>query len=465
MDFMAFIALNLRQHLRKQTPKRIFGEFHRELCNLITNQRLAVAAPRSFAKSSYFSFFYPLYLVLTNPGVKILLTSATGALSDYWVAAIRKELENNMGLRKRYGEMDNGKGKKWTNDLIELENGSVIMGKGAGRQIRGFRPDVVIGDDLETDEMVVSEEQRKKFDHWFWTDVLGTLKPESQLIVVGTILHNESFLAELINKGRHGWVTRFYQAIKKDGTALWPEQWSMDKLIQRKKEMGDYAFAQEYMNDPLPDEHRTFQKKWFKYYTELPKDLIYFMTVDPAIKIGDKNDYTAICICGVDYKENIYVAAYKRKRLLPKETIDFMFEFYNRFHCQIIGIEEIGFQEMLRHEFEDQRAERGMYPIVKPLKSGGRRKGLRIEALQPRFESGKIFLREGMNELETELLRFPSPRCHDDLIDALAYQLDIIRPASKPVAEIDPDCFLATVERRRKGNYRNWNYYGNDDLD
>jgi len=59
--FMAFIVLNLRHHLKKQTKDGMLGRFHRELCSLITNKRLAIAAPRSFAKSSYFSFFYNLF--------------------------------------------------------------------------------------------------------------------------------------------------------------------------------------------------------------------------------------------------------------------------------------------------------------------------------------------------------------------------------------------------------------------
>jgi phage terminase large subunit-like protein len=46
-------------------------------------------------------------------------------------------------------------------------------------------------------------------------------------------------------------------------------------------------------------------------------------------------------------------------------------------------------------------------------------KEMRILSLVPRFEFQRIFLNQGLNNLELELLQFPRGR-NDDLIDALA---------------------------------------------
>lgn len=438
----------------------IIKDFHKELIGLVAYNRIAIAAPRSFAKSTYFSFAYPLYLSLTRPGIKILLVSATGSLAEHWLGRIRKEFETNELLISETGDQ---KGAKWSVSELELNNGSTIMAKGAGKQIRGFRPDVVVGDDLETDEIVASPELLRKFTVWFWTDLIGTLTADCQMIIVGTILHPDSFLSDLVNNGKPGWETRFYAAIREDGSALWEDQWPLDKLDLRRREMGDYLFAQEYMNDPIPDEFRTFKKEWFNYYEELPEDLIFFTTVDPAIEIGNINDFTAIVTVGVNIKEEMYIANYIARKLLPKETIDFIFEEQKRWESAIIGIESVGFQKMLKNEVERERRRRRQYPIITELKSGGRRKHLRIEALQPRYQNGTIFHRKGMKELETQLLRFPSPRCKDDIIDALAYQLDIIRPAQKDVEKVNPECFIATVERRRRKS-RSSVIWGNHNL-
>ena len=137
--------------------------------------------------------------------------------------------------------------------------------------------------------------------------------------------------------------------------------------------------------------------------------------------------------------------------MLPKETIDMMFAFHERYNIQKIGIEEVGFQDMLIHEFKGQRLERDLFPLVVPLKSGGKRKALRIEALQPYFESGKVLMKEGMDKLRLELLRFPSTSrdSHDDLIDSLAYMPHIARKANKPAEVKDPNTFEVILETRR----------------
>ena len=186
--FEAFCWTYLTHYL-----KHPIGDFHRELVNLIRFRRVAIAAPRGFAKTTYFSVFYPLFRALTTPGVSILITSATATLAESLLLKIRTELENNTMLIEHFG-YQNKKGK-WAADAIHLDNGSVIMAKGSVKyQIRGDRLDIVIADDLETDELVASKERLNEFNKWFWTTLIGTVKPNGQLIVIGTLLHPESFL-------------------------------------------------------------------------------------------------------------------------------------------------------------------------------------------------------------------------------------------------------------------------------
>lgn len=456
--FEGFIWKHLNHHL--SYPIR---DFHRELILLTTYPKVAVAAPTGFAKSTYFSFFYPLFKLLEKPGIQILLISATGSLAEHWALKIRQELEFNPGILAYYGPQ-NSKGK-WAVDELHMDNGSVLMAKGAEKQIRGFRPDLIICDDIETDEMVLSTERRKKFDAWFWTALSSRLKPDGRLLVIGTFLHPESFMAELVNKGREGWTTRFYAAIKQDDESLWPDMWPLTALESKRKEMGEYAFQQEYMNNPLPDDLRIFQKEWIKYYDRLPEAMAVFTTIDPAISVKDSADKTAIITCGVDADRNIYVLDVVNSRLLPSEVVDAVFSVYERFKPAVIGIETEGFQRLYKRDLEQERIKRGLYPVIRELKSGGRRKELRIEGLQPFFESGKIMLKandKNQEELVTQLLRFPSRRCKDDAIDALAYQLDIIKPANEQAEQINPDSVYASILARKRGRLNSSDkYYGN----
>lgn len=64
---------------------------------------------------------------------------------------------------------------------------------------------------------------------------------------------------------------------------------------------------------------------------------------------------------------------------------------------------------------------------ISELKPNGRRKEDRIKALIPIIEMGKLYIREDMKELLNQMIRFDgNPKnSGDDILDALAYQLDI----------------------------------------
>lgn len=59
---------------------------------------------------------------------------------------------------------------------------------------------------------------------------------------------------------RHGWVTfpQFSKPILDDGESLWPERWPIEALIERKRQMGPIAWAQEMENNPIPEENSYF---------------------------------------------------------------------------------------------------------------------------------------------------------------------------------------------------------------
>lgn len=65
-----------------------------------------------------------------------------------------------------------------------------------------------------------------------------------------------------------------------------------------------------------------------------------------------------------------------------------------------------------------------VYPRIMELSHGGKKKTERILwALQGRMQHGRVFLNRGKwnNAFISQLLDFPNPMSHDDLIDAVSY--------------------------------------------
>ena len=374
--FQAFVMVFF-EHEMTHLEGGYLPEFHQEWTRYVGQKRIAIAAPRNFGKSVYFSIWYPLFVALEQAGKKVMIISATLSFAEKFLKEIRFHLENNEALIAMYGEQ---KTDLWRQDLLRLKNGSEIMARGAGSQVRGLHPHVVIADDLETDEVALSETMRDDLKQWFWKALINVLDSESQMIVVGTLLHPDSLLADLVQHPRASWTTETYRALKDENTSLWPSRWPVEVLRARRDEVGFAAFEQEYQNNPIPDERRIFKAEDFRYFDVEPKQCVYFTTVDPAIQIDVSKDpdYTAIVTCAVDADKNIYVVEVTRDRLLPSETISEIFRHFETYHAQVVGIETIGFQKVLKYSLEEEAARRNHYPFFKELTHGGVRKRFHI---------------------------------------------------------------------------------------
>ena len=126
----------------------------------------------------------------------------------------------------------------------------------------------------------------------------------------------------------------------------------------------------------------------------------------------------------MDTDNNWYVVQAERFKGTEKELIDKIFDLKAYYNPVKIGIEQKAFKYTLEPALKDEMRRRNTFFLVEELKDLGKAKNVRIEGLVPRFESGSIYLRQDQADLIDELIKFPKAM-HDDLIDALAYQLTI----------------------------------------
>lgn len=416
-------------------------DFHKEIYKLLpANKRLVIAAPRGFAKSTLSTVIYPIWLGITGRSKDLAVISASEGLAVEMLRKVKREFESNEKLIKFFGDL---RTDKWSETHFILKTGTNFRARGAGGQIRGFRPDCLILDDIETDESVESEEQRKKLKIWLFKACLNTLLPHGQFIMVGSILHPLAMLADLLDAD-NGWIKRKYQAYidgrQEPGYELWPAMWPHEKLQERKREIGSWAFASEYMNDPVTDETAPIKPHQIRYWKELPEQIGYVIAVDPAYSEDEKADFKVASLVGIDTQNCRFLASYIRTHAPTKEFFDSIINLWltNRGQVTAIGVPNSGTEKSFFQSFLDYcHRERKVYPPIVELKNSfmtatGKsvksKKDRIVAALQPLFEAGKYYIHAEHLEARDELLTIGSSRW-DDLVDTMAYAEQILCPS------------------------------------
>lgn len=430
-NFRGFCRLFLKEHFNLKP-----AGFHQELFDDCQNPLIlteAIVAPRYHAKSTIFSFGLPIWAACYEKYKNILLISATLALAEDWVRKIKREFEENSLLIAAFGDL---RSDKWASNEIRVA-GTNIIARGRGQQVRGYHYDLVIADDLEDDELVRSEVMMAQFEDWFDRALYNTIDDKAKLFYIGTILSESCFLKKLLKK--EGWARRYYQAyregIEKEGYELWPEKWPHESL-QRKKLNNSFAFALEFMNDPQRAHERKFREEWFQYYDSLPQNLRVTVTIDPAVSVKKQSDRSAIVTCGTDEFGNIYILDVVNELLEPKDLYARVMTIYKLYAPFKVGVEVVAAQKLFKPYMEEAAQRGGIHLRLEEIKTErSMSKEERIFLnLSPYFSNGKIWLKRGQFDLINQLRSFPNG-VHDDIIDALAYQIGIILKAFKEVVK------------------------------
>ena len=346
--------------------------------------------------------------------------SATISLAKENLRYIRNEFENNEEIKMSFGDL---KSDKWTEEQINLSNGVTIRAKGREFQIRGFRPDCIICDDLEDEEVLYSKEQRDKLEQWFSRTLVPTLKPDQQLVYIGTKLHQFALIVKLSEKQE--FMKRSYKAIV-DGRSIWEEMWSTEKLENMRREIGIYAFEAEYQNNPLSLQEQPIKPHYIEGVSVHQPVTLSCMALDPAISEKESADYRAISIFGRTddgYFKEIFT---DKGRWSIDEQVDKVISLYENYRPNRILIEEVAFQKILRGIILKKARDLGLYLPISTAELGvgkdkrPKDKMTRLLQVAPLFEQRLVEVHTP--ELVQELLAFPFGD-YDDTVDSCVYAL------------------------------------------
>ena len=413
---------------------------HTDMLALMASKRKrkAIAVPRGHAKSTVIGFLLTLYRVCFQQRKFIVIVSDSEDKAKTFVMRIRAELEFNTKLARAFTQNGSFKSTDWAKTDFITSTGIRILAKGAGQSIRGelhldTRPDMIVLDDIETDENAGKDEILS----YMLTNVIPSVNRmgDYEICYVGTIIKDMSVLHQMLINPE--WASAKWEALDENDEMIAPmllpkSEYESSKRLYKAAGKLSLFFAENHNNPMVADDDQAFKREYFQYYDELPENVRYFIFYDPAMPPSGRTkvkrvDYSVLMVVATDSDENWYIVRVIANRETP---------FYNRRLIYNMSKKYGTSEKPVLVQMETIAAQRGMYlEIKKEMKTLGYKfplreipshsgsKEARIEQLQPMYESGRIYHnKKDCEELEQELLMFGRTP-HDDRSDTLSFAI------------------------------------------
>lgn len=416
-------------------------EFHREMWEMCcsSSRYVAIAAPRGHAKSTAITHSYVLANLLFRERQYVLIVSDTEGQAKQFLHDIKTELTENDAIKELFG-VDKFLKDTETDIVVQMKernpDGSPyvfrVIAKGSEQKVRGLkwlgkRPDLVVCDDLENEDLTANPDRRLKFRQWFYGALLPVGSDRCIFRVVGTILHLDSLLERLLNDDT--WNSRRYEAHNEDfSKILWGSKFPRERLEQIRQGYINQGFPegyyQEYLNVPIDPTNAYFQKRDFLPMEEsdFDKPKTYYSAIDFAISKSERADRTVTGAVGVDNAGILYVEDVRIGRWDSKEIVDEMFSVHKRYDPDLYTTERGMIEKAIGPYLTDEMFKRNQFIPLNPMQPT-KDKEARARSIQARLRAGGVRFNkeaEWYPELEHEMLTFPKGK-HDDIVDFLAW--------------------------------------------
>jgi predicted phage terminase large subunit-like protein len=387
---------------------------------------------RGHAKSTHMDVGIPLWLKIQPERAMnvMVLVGKSQANANKLLSDVQAELESNrryindFGLQKSMGS--------WEEGNFATRDGCAFYALGRGQSPRGLRfkelrPDYIVIDDVDDDELCRNEERVDELVDWLKEALFGALDGgRGRFIMVGNLISKNSALARIAAQQ----VVRVSQVniIDRNGNVTWKEKWSRKEVQDLEDFMGYRSFQKEFMNNPVT-EGAVFRHDWIRWKKALPlhryDHLIAYC--DPSFKSSSKNDYKAIKVWGKAGTELHNLKNFVRQCSVA-EMVRWFFDLHESIPENAICdyyIEANFLQDIILDEFDNEGRMRGYQLPIRPDHRKKPDKFQRIEAISPLWERGFTYYNEALqNDRDTltsldQLLAFQKgSRTHDDAPDA-----------------------------------------------
>ena len=450
--------------------------FHRKMWDLVCDEHrfVALAAPRKHAKTTGVTKAYVMCELLFGGSDFALILSETYDKAVKFLGGIVYTLRNNPDVKNTFGPIVF---EKDTQDEVIVRTRDAwfcIVVRGSEQNLRGILwgdkpPNLIVGDDMESDEMVNNPERRRAFKKNFLNVVIPCGSRNCKYRILGTILHFDSMLENFLNSS--SWKSlRFkaHESMTDFSNILWPEMFPEKRLreIQElyRNQYNLDGYSQEYLNIPVSIEDQYFRQEDFLEMTDEDRksEGFYYAACDLAVSTKERADFTVIGVMKRTADGFHHVVDVRRLKVDSLGSIDEMMAVQERYEPELFGIESGQIKLAIGPFLDVKMREKGVSLNLHPLTPSGD-KPTRGKSIQAMMKAGAVKFDKGASwypALEDEMMKMTNSGAksgHDDMFDVMAYLGLMCKNFSRPdtVAEINDYEFYTSFSMAPANNGMN----------
>ena len=394
-----------------------------------------------------------------------------GASEDHAIRSVtwlKNTIEKNHVFRETFRLEP---GNKWSGTELEIRHPLLdtqiwVKGVGITGNIRGinfedYRPDLILLDDVVTDENAATLEQREKINTLVFGAVKNSLVTEAEdenakLVIAQTPLHKKDITNEAMDDMEFVsvvvpcWTTATLGLPASQQESAWPERVSTSELRREKiaamRRHRYSVFAKEKECKLVTEENSSFNGEFLQFWDAPSAEPLkmgeIIIAIDPVpppsptalAKNLHNKDYEAVSVL-MRSRKNYYLLDYETNRGHdPSWSCQVTERFFRKYNALQVVFEAVAYQRVLGRILTEYLRRRRIYVPVRGI-DDKRKKYNRIVSALNIAEDGKFYCSQSHDQFIQDFETYPN--CdHDDLLDSVSLGLSQL---VNPIFDMAPD--------------------------
>lgn len=377
-------------------------------------KRLIINLPPGHSKTFMSSEYLPAYIFGINPQARIIAASYGSSLAEKNSRSVQKIIDtikyqqlfpNTFLPESAFKKSSISKKFKQTDAEFELVGEDLGSYRCAGIDgtATGLRASFLLIDDPYKNLKEATSKARNNLVKENYKSTFYTrLKGDGSILVIQTRWTEDDLCGDLINASDLGEGDQFeviklpaisndlsllneYDLRKEIDMPLWPQEYSLERLLKTKAAVGSKNFSALYQQEPAPEQGTVINPTWFKYYKELPQLDYKFASWDFTFKGTDEADFVVGQVWGVSGVRKFLIDQIREQASFTRAL-------------QMLVIMNAKHNDLIENVIEDKAngpaiidTIRQKIPSIIEFNPQGS-KVERAKAVSPQIEAGNIFL-------------------------------------------------------------------------